>query len=538
MNNIAKLIISILCASSVLVGCIDETFPNSTATGDQLGSSPAAIEALLWAMPAFANNLNTLGGGEHYDWGYGSVMHVRDIMTEEMVIASSGYDHYSNFGNNTYMGERYARSQFFWTYYWKFVQTANNLIKTIDPESANSKLINYLGVAHAFRSFLYLDMAQMFEFLENDGTKSVNAAGKDVLHLTIPIVTETITEKEARNNPRVSRQEIYKFILADLELAEQYMEGYNRPSKTLPNLSVIYGLRARLHMWVGEYAEAKAYARKAIATGGNTPTTKEQWLSTTNGFNDISVSSWMWGSSMQAEDNVVKTGIVNWTSWSSNETDYGYAPGGPYLMVDARFYSRIANDDFRKLSWKAPQGGTLDGKNSYVDNAHGAKLPEYASLKFRPGAGNMKDPKVASATDYPFMRVEEMYFIEAEAAAHLNVAEGVSLLENFMKTYRYKSYVCRATAKEDVIKEIFFQKRVELWGEGINFFDYKRLNMPITRGYEGTNHSDLNRFNTTTRPAFMNFCIVRSEKNNNLALIGYENPDPSDCYIPWIEDKQ
>jgi len=145
----------------------------------------------------------------------------------------------------------------------------------------------------------------------------------------------------------------------------------------------------------------------------------------------------------------------------------------------------------------------------------------------------MDDFKVGAASAFPIMRVEEMYFIEAEAAAHQNAANGKALLENFMKTYRYASYACPATDTEGVVSEIFLQKRVELWGEGTSYFDYKRLNKPVTRGYTGTNFPDARRFNTTTRPAWMNFCIVQTEENNNTALKNFDNPDPSGLYTPW-----
>jgi hypothetical protein len=54
--------------------------------------------------------------------------------------------------------------------------------------------------------------------------------------------------------------------------------------------------------------------------------------------------------------------------------------------------------------------------------------------------------------------------------------------------------------------------------------------MPVTRAYEGSNFASLGQFNTTTRPAWMNIAIVRSEKNSNKALMGYENPSTADCY--------
>ncbi|NDV68244.1 RagB/SusD family nutrient uptake outer membrane protein [Dysgonomonas sp. 25] len=535
-KNILKLATLFVCGvvSFSFTGCIDETHPTTGATQDQLASSNKATEALLWAMPAYANTIET-NTGSHYELGYPAMMRIRDVMTEEAVVASSGYDKFTNWKNNQYLDDGRASTQYIWNYYWKFVLTSNNMIGAIDPTSASETQLGYLGVGHAFRAFLYLDMAQMFEFLPNDRTTSPNAAGNDILNLTVPIVTETMGEAEARNNPRVPRQQMYEFILSDLDKAEDYIQHFTpRLSKTLPDLSVIYGLKARLYMWVEDYPNAKLYARKAIDTGLYTPTTKAQWMSATNGFNDISIGSWMWGSSLQKEDLAVKRGISNWTSWASNEALYGYASAGPFYMIDARTYSRISNDDFRKLSWKAPAGSALDGQNVYIDPTWAAtNLPTYASTKFRPGAGNTKEFSVGSSCSYPLMRIEEMYFIEAEAAEHVAAGQGKALLETFMQTYRYVTYTCTAGTQDDVIQEIIFQKRIELWGEGLNFFDYKRLNLSVNRGYTGTNHSEVCRFNTTTRPAWMNFCIVLTEKNNNSALVGYENPDPSDLYVPW-----
>lgn len=50
-----------------------------------------------------------------------------------------------------------------------------------------------------------------------------------------------------------------------------------------------------------------------------------------------------------------------------------------------------------------------------------------------------------------------------------------------MKTYRYSSYQCTASAMEDFRKELILQKRIEFWGEGIIYWDYKRLELSVTR---------------------------------------------------------
>ena len=353
----------------------------------------------------------------------------------------------------------------------------------------------------------------------------------------MPIVKEDITEEASRNNPRATREEMAAFILEDLDFAEQNIEFYTDSKKTMPHLDVVYGLKARYYMWLEDYQNAKTYARKAIDASSSSPMTEDQCLSTTKGFNDI--SCWMWGSQMVSEDDLVKTGILNWASWMSNETSFGYSSQEPYLMIGASLYDRISDTDFRKKMWVAPEGTALEGQTTFLTSSQfgyfGDRLTTYSSVKFRPAEGNCDDYTVGAATAYPLMRVEEMYFIEAEAAAQLGDGQASTLLTTFMTTYRDPSYVCNATG-DQLIDEIVFQKRIELWGEGLTYFDVKRLNMSVTRGYSGTNFSSTTCYNTNGRPAWMNFCIVQTEKNNNAALIGFENPDPSEAYDVWTEN--
>ncbi|MGN0223897.1 MAG: RagB/SusD family nutrient uptake outer membrane protein, partial [Muribaculaceae bacterium] len=55
------------------------------------------------------------------------------------------------------------------------------------------------------------------------------------------------------------------------------------------------------------------------------------------------------------------------------------------------------------------------------------------------------------------------------------------VLENFVKTYRNPAYTCAASDAEGIQEEVFQQKRVELWGEGLMWFDYMRLNKGVNR---------------------------------------------------------
>ncbi len=529
-TNITKIFAGMFCAASLFTttSCIDETFPTNAATKEQLGASAKATEAMLWAMPAFINDAETVAGN-HYEWGYGSQMHIRDVMTGDMTVVATGYDWYSSWGANKNQGENSANTQYVWNYYWKLVQTANNVIAAVNPENATPNQLGMLGAAQAYRALAYLDLAQMYEFLPNEVTTGVKNDTIDVTYYTVPIVSEKTTEEMARNNPRVHRDSMVVFILNDLDNAEKNIVNLPFSEKVLPHLDAVYGLKARLYLWIGDYENAKTYARLAIDNNSGHVMTKEECLSTTDGFNQP--APWMWASTTQKEDAVVKTGILNWASWMSPEAQYGYSAAGAVSMIDAAMYNRIGNSDFRKLMFKAPEGHALESSVPYIDAEFAADLPEYTAIKFRPNAGNTQEYSVGSSTSYPIMRIEEMYFIEAEAAEHIAPGEGIALLENFMTTYRDPEYMVKPNV--EAIDEIVFQKRVELWGEGLTFFDIKRLDMSVTRGYEGTNVDAARQYNTNGRPAWMNYCIVLTEKNNNRAIEGWENPDPTGKYTPW-----
>jgi tetratricopeptide (TPR) repeat protein len=527
MKSIIKYSLSALLAV-LLTGCLDDAVATSYVTQDEIDNSSKGGDALFWAMPSMLNYTSTLPTSDMaYDYGYGSIMHVRDVLTEDMPVESSSYEWYTAWQTNSGNGNYTVAAQLVWWYMYKLVQSTN---KSVQYYANTGEDDGRLGSSLAFRAAAYLDLARMYEFLPNDAVSSVNAYGNNVLGLTVPIVTDSTTLSEARNNPRATREEMKAFILSDLDRAEELTASFSRPAKTVPNLGVVYGLKARLYMWVEDYENARIYARKAISASGATPLTESEWLNTTSGFNDISYSSWMWGAQQVAEDASVQSKYYNWTSWMCNENNFGYTYYGPKVMINAATYNRISDTDFRKLSWIAPEDSELSGKEPLVDESFRDTFSSYYSLKFRPAEGNYSDYTIGAVSDYPLMRVEEMYFIEAEAAAHTNPAEGKELLETFMRTYRDANYTCNVSSINDVVEEIVFQKRIELWGEGQTFFDVKRLNMSVTRSYEGTNFAGNTRMNTNGRPAWMNLVMLRFEGDNNSAVTEWNNPDTDGCY--------
>ena len=545
MKKINKSIYGVLIAGltlSAMTSCIDEAEPRSgSVTQKMLEESASATTAAVNGLPAYGKSV--WDKGAHWSYGISAIMRIRDVMADDYVVVDHDYNQFSPWAATIFLGPSYLLGQFVYSYYYNYVLASNLVIGAVNPDKATKEQLGNLGLGYAYRAANYLDMARMYEFLPTDVDPAcTNEQGYNVKNLTCPIVTDTLGEKASRNNPRATHEEMFKFIESDLNNAEKYIVNLtSNRNNTLPDLAVVYGLKARLYMWNEDYAKAKEYARKAIDTYGKAPMSESDATDTKKGFNDI--TKWMWGAQYTTEDRAVKFGIINFTSFASNETVFGYAGAGPMNMIGKSFYDRISDTDWRKTMWKAPAGSPLEAKNKYVDSKMEMKngvmedvskfkkrIPTYGSLKFRPNQGNYAESSIGVVSAYPLMRVEEMYFIEAEAAERLAPGTGITLLENFMKTYRDKQYVYTGS---NAIDEILFQKRIELWGEGLSFFDIKRANVSVTRGYTGTNFFEEWRFNTNGRPAWMNFCIVNLEENDNPAVKGKNNPDPSKAYKPW-----
>lgn len=252
--------------------------------------------------------------------------------------------------------------------------------------------------------------------------------------------------------------------------------------------------------------------------------------------------SWMLG--IIIGTNSINSNYKNFIGNISPETTFGVAnyKYNTYRMISKSLFDQIPDGDWRKVTWIAPEDAGKAPSAKYhtlLSDENWAKTPAYTGFKFRPGSGEMDTYKIGAATDIPVMRIEEMYFIEAEALAFTQGMEaGVSALESFMNQYRYTdgSYECGQLAGiEEFMDKLIVQKRIEFWGEGIIYFDYKRLEMQIVRGYKGTNHVASQRFNSILGyvAPWLNIYITETENRINDSVIN--NPDPTMAIKLWSE---
>lgn len=563
MKNILRTMAALLPLVAAS-GCIRETMPEgSVQTKDQVAASEFALDGILRGLPASMLRYDTVGYDsnydDHFDFGISAIHLATEFMLNDLATLGDNpaYNRYALWNMNQAQDARYVYCAYFWDCYYSWIKIANDVISVIGQDASTQEQQETLGKAYAYRAALYLDLARLFEAKPVTDSYALAHSYRipdGVVGLTVPIVRESTSENEAKHNARAPREEMYAFILSDLDKAEALLQNSNF-GYTQPGLAAVYGLRARARLEMGywesgndgAFEDAAKYAELAITTSGKTPLTKSQWQDPENGFNNgASNSAWIWGQVLTAAN---QRKFETFTAHISSEATWGYAVLSK-IGVDRKFYESIDDSDFRKASWLSPDyiGNTSDekfrGMYSFAGSAEQQKTflsrvaVPYLSIKFRPAGGEVNDYNVGNCADHCLMRVEEMYFIEAEAKAHTDgVAAGKTLLESFVNKYRDPKFVCGANSLEDFLKDdLLFQKRIEFWGEGLLIYDYKRLNSGIERGYAGTNQASIFRLNCTGRSPQWNVVITRGEFQSNTAVNDEtNNPDPSDKIELWKE---
>jgi len=551
-------LLTTLLSGLFLTGCIEEETPYSVISGDQINNLSNTQQSLLYGVSAYMVAYNSWGLPGYYmnDWGYPCQVYFREVNGEDFPCYKSTYDYWSYHENGTYAS---SYTVYTWYYYYCLIRNANGLICSVDPATASTESKHYLGSALAFRAMAYLDLARSFEFRPT-GYKALDAKAEEegIYGLTVPIVTESTTEADGIDNPRVDFCTMYRFILDDLQQALTMLDGNNFKDVSLPGTDVVNGLLARTWMEIGSRMEEESYpgfSKFDVSTPADcyqkaydytqqvvdryTPLTSEQWHDSDTGFNTAN-AAWMWRCRIGGQEQQ-PVYYCSFLGQIASEPTAGLAFAyDAYRCISNTLYKRISDNDWRKTSWIDPSDATknttavMTKYQTLLDTAAFRNLPAYANLKFRPGKGNLDDANVWMTSDLPLMRVEEMHFIAAEALARTQGYQaGWDYLRQFIQQYRYNEGTTYSasgvTSLESFLTEMMYQKRIEFWGEGICFFDYKRLRLQVDRT-SVTNYEESFRLVSCKGyvAPWMNYFIPNLELQRNTACKA--NPDVSGDY--------
>lgn len=404
---------------------------------------------------------NTNGLSHHDDFGYMSILLGTEHMTNDFIMASS---HWFN-GYYMYLARNVenSRTRMIWRFYYKTIYNMNQVVEFIgdNPSTDDAKWLKARAIA--MRGLAHLDLVRLYDYQGNG----------------VPYRTEV-----HKSLARMPKEQVLKEIEKDLLKAYNDLASFRRANKQIIDKNVVAGFLARLYMTTGEHAKAADYALKARE--GYVPMNSTQLE---DGFSDISNPEWMWGADIDG----ATTGV--YASFFSHIGSYNPGYAGllnVFRLIDVRLYNQISNTDKRKEWWLS---------------ASQNKIPKYANTKFY-------DPTFFLG-DYVFMRAAEFYFIEAEALARSGQeAKARQVLYDIMST-RDSSYTLSVKSGAELLNEININKRVELWGEGQNFYDMKRLGQDLVRNYPGSNHISIGRFNIPAGDKRLTFQVPQHELDVN-----------------------
>lgn len=452
------------------------------------------------------------------DFGYPMACLSADLNGPDMVGTDDNYNWFSTASTYEDRTYTYANPYIRWAIYYNQIKATNDILSSIPDDTDNATLLYYKGQALAVRAFDYFNLVQMYQFTYKGNEDNP----------AVPIVTFGMTDA---NNPRRTVDEIYQLILNDLNTAIPLLEGFKRTNKAAVDKQVALGIRARVNLVMQNWSDAASDAEDARA--------EYSFLSKSDvsapSFNSATAESWMWALIINPVN--ITDQYECWPAKLCSFAGNSYSAGvGCYKSVSSLLWSMIPETDVRKGWWvdedlKSPLINNLQwpghpGEAIGPLTISDVKVPfiPYTNVKFGPYNNVLGNGE--NASDWCIMRAEEMLLIEAEGKAMSgDVAGAKTLLEDFIINYRDGSYTSKASSADALQNEIWFQRRVELWGEGFGFSDMMRLKRNLVRfnNRVESNFPDAFKFNLASTDGWLLLRIPQREINSNTGISDTDN---------------
>ncbi|MDR1783984.1 MAG: RagB/SusD family nutrient uptake outer membrane protein [Dysgonamonadaceae bacterium] len=518
MKNINK-ILSLFLIAVLAIAC-DDDYLNTSPT-DQTGSATAFASTKNAAM-AINGILKIMtrqysAGGQGFN-GEGTIkMYFGNYPSEDIYINLPGW---ITVMNGAYVTNNASQYNYYpWYYYYRIVGDANSVILNIDDAEGPDNEKQFIKAqALTLRSYAFMMLAQ---FYGNRWQDSDNGATKAIVLRLEPTIGEQDLSTLA---------ETYNQIYADLDEAIKLFTAskLKRNENFSPDINVAYAVYARAAIDKQDYSKASEMAKKA-REGYPLMSVADYKAGFCN-----PTSEWIWSSYGGTEETLYYYSFHAYMAYNSNASAVRSYP----KCISKYLYNQIPTSDIRKGFWLDPTGhgsytastgkagSTLDAyarnyvKENCAPYALEANATVYAYMQYKIAC--FANPGVAHLNHF---RSSEMYLIEAESEYKMNnEAKAQSLLVELNKTSgRDPLYSCTKTGN-DLYNEIKKYYKIELWGEGYDWFLKKRWNdSMVRRSYtdpEG-NFSEATTF--TLAPDANNkwtYVIPLKETDYNPAILG------------------
>lgn len=446
-----------------------ETFPTDEVSVEQIFSSAeaaqTAVNGIYRAM--FMNGWSD--SWSHENPGIMSSLLFRDLMGEDHLMANQGNGWFFidyMFGTDEDYTHTSGRQYAQWNLYYTIASQANYVIAQADRLNSFGNEGKYvLAQGYALRGFAYFWLYNIY--CQGNYAENSDAPG-------VPIYTEPTTP-DTKGKGRGTVADVFEQINADYDSAVSIFTIADVEQKNPMNIDLYaaYALWARVALAQEDWDNAYIYATEALK---KPDLTRVATMAELGAFNDISVPNLFWGFEVIADQTSPFGAFMSHMDINGN---YGESA---QQCIDAWLWNNIPATDARKNSWWCNPADTVP----------------YAQLKFQ--YKNL----ATSTADMIYLRAEEMILIAAEAACRNQEYETARNLLKELGSKRDSDYETRLAALTDdvtysdnthapvitLMEEILFQRRVELWCEGMGrTYDLARLNLGYSRDYNGSNHT-------------------------------------------------
>jgi len=518
MKNL-KYIVAMLALGSLATGCKKsylDTTPSDAVSSQNLYGTTESCFLVLDGMERLMNTtgasyLQAGGTDRANDWGESTVRFEEDNLGQDMVKTPNDYDWFSVCYNYTGIRQpTYNIAQMPWRLYYKLINSANYLIDSADFAEGPADDVNYLmGQAYAYRAYSYYKLSLYYcRTYSTPGILTTAASG-------LPIYLHGTTS-ETKGQGRSTLGELYERIVSDMDSAVARLESVSSipGGRTQADISLAtaYGIYAKVALVMNNWQKAADMADMAITKSGRQLMSQSQYK---DGFNSRSNPEWMWCSTMNAAQSATLLNR-NFFSFVDPSSSTSYANTGIFtgMSKDLIDVMRTLND-VRKETFT----GTRQQTKFHVASADNWVY------------------------DLLYMRLAEMYLIKAEALAEISATspEAIATLETLVNArnpgYDYESTTSRYTyakgqndaayfGRTPLLKEIYLQRRIELFMEGVAYSDIQRWKSGLKRPSGSGNFTLSTAGKLTISAGSDNFLfkIAQQEMDANPALIGQQNP--------------
>lgn len=307
-----------------------------------------------------------------------------------------------------------------WNNAYKEIYTANAIIKGIDEStgiSVNDKR-RVKGEALLIRTMVYFHLQRIFG--------------------DVPYTIFTDFEVN-RSLFRMPSSELYEKLHQDIATAVELLEdNYRNAERIYLNKKAAQLVQANMYLTIGKFQAAEEVCRTILATSIYSIQQDLSKVFKKNGNHII----WQL-KPLNANQSVPETGIFYFT-----------AVPPPAYSLTANLVNSFEDTDLRKIQW--------------ITKLQGSGTSYFRNEKYKNFITNTDEYSIV-------MRIEELYFILAEALVKQDKLSEASSYLNMIRTRSGLSPLTNNLDKDGFIVELLKEKRREFFTEqGMRFFDLKR----------------------------------------------------------------